>query len=171
MAYVCTYIRSSALVMLSLVQTCEPNAHVYGWDCNALHAICEQFAYHSPQTKICQVFVRTQRELGVFGVLCSPQVRGKLSRAQRKLFASRLVCMWFVCVHWPLQCYITCQYPSTFSVHFLDLLLNKTDILICKKKLCYFEYFLNLNIMRIQEIVEGTQKWYTPVTWKLLREC
>ncbi len=41
-------------------------------------AIRKRFAYHLPRTKICHFFARIQRELDVPGVLCSPQVRGKL---------------------------------------------------------------------------------------------
>ncbi len=41
-------------------------------------AICKRVAYHSARTKICRFFARTQRELDAPGVLCSPQVRGKL---------------------------------------------------------------------------------------------
>ncbi len=37
-------------------------------------AICEQFAYHSPQTEIYRVFVQTQRELDVPGVLSMHRV-------------------------------------------------------------------------------------------------
>ncbi len=37
-------------------------------------AICEQFAYHSLRTKICQFFVRTRRELDAPGVLSMHQM-------------------------------------------------------------------------------------------------
>ncbi len=48
-------------------------------------AICKWFTYHLPRTKICCFFARTQRELDAPGVLCSPQVRGKLiNRAPNK---------------------------------------------------------------------------------------
>ncbi len=41
-------------------------------------AICKRFTYHLPRTKICQFFERIQRELDMPGVLCLPQVHGKL---------------------------------------------------------------------------------------------
>ncbi len=45
---------------------------------NLCGAICEWFAYCSTRNEICQCFARTQRELDASGVLCSPQVCGKL---------------------------------------------------------------------------------------------
>ncbi len=64
-------------------------------------AICKQFAYRSPQTKICWFFARTQRELDVPGVLCSPQVRGKL--INRAPSANCLVCLRFARVYLALE--------------------------------------------------------------------
>ncbi len=45
---------------------------------NLCCAVCAWFAYHSPQTKICQFFAQTQRELDAQGVLCLSQVCKKL---------------------------------------------------------------------------------------------
>ncbi len=81
----------SILNTLSMVHICEPNslqtihkrfANQMGvcvdGPTNMCCTICEWFAYHSPQTEICQFFAQTQREFGALGILCSPQVCGKL---------------------------------------------------------------------------------------------
>ncbi len=63
---------------------------------NLHYAICKQFTYHLLRTEICRIFVRTQRELGVPSILCSPQVCRKLiyDTPSGELFANNLVRMY-----------------------------------------------------------------------------
>ncbi len=56
----------------------EPNVRMCEWDCELCCTIPKQFAYRSPQMEICRFFAQTQRELDAPGVLCSPQICGKL---------------------------------------------------------------------------------------------
>ncbi len=56
----------------------------------------------SLRTEICQFFVRARKELGVVGVMCSPQVRGKL--IYHALTAKCLLTIWFAYVYQPLRC-------------------------------------------------------------------
>ncbi len=89
---------------LSPVYTSAPNgwrtAHKWfasqmcicvGRPVNQCCAIRKRFAYHSPQTKICQIFAQTQRELDAPGVLCSPQVREKLINRSLLTRCTRMV--------------------------------------------------------------------------------
>ncbi len=68
---------------------------------NLCCAIRKQFASHSLQTEICHFFARVQRELDVPGVLCSPQVRGKLINCAPSV--NCLVRLWFAGVYWALE--------------------------------------------------------------------
>ncbi len=45
---------------------------------NLCRTVCKRFTYNLPRTEKCQFFAQTQRELDAPGVLCSPQVCGKL---------------------------------------------------------------------------------------------
>ncbi len=80
---ICFYLSIEAQFLKPRIHECAE------WFANKMHAcvdrtanlccaIYEQFAYRSPQTEICWFFARTQRELDVPGVLCLPQVHGKL---------------------------------------------------------------------------------------------
>ncbi len=51
--------------------------------------------YRLPRTEMCQFFAHTQRELGALGVLCSPQVCGKLIYHAPGANCSQTV--WFAC--------------------------------------------------------------------------
>ncbi len=62
--------------------------------------ICEWFAYHSPQTKLCRFFAQTQRELCTLCVLCSPQICRKL--IYQVPIANCLQTIWFTCVYRPI---------------------------------------------------------------------
>ncbi len=78
------------MVILSLVYTSALNGSqtTREWFANQmrvcvngtanLYTVHKQFAYHSPQIEIRRFFVRTHRELDAPGVLCSPQIRGKV---------------------------------------------------------------------------------------------
>ncbi len=75
---------------------CKPNAHMCGRDCeHALHhlrMVCIPFTAN-------RNFAQMQRELGAPGVLCLPQVCGKL--IYREPSANCLVHMWFACMYQP----------------------------------------------------------------------
>ncbi len=78
-------------------------------------AIRERFAYHSPRTEIGWFSAQTQRELDVPGVLCSPQVRGKL--INRAPSANCLARLWFARVYW--------AFASTIS------LITRLSVVLC----------------------------------------
>ncbi len=90
--------------ILSLIYTSAPNGlqTTYEWFANQMRicvdgtanqrcTIYEWFAYCSPQTKICQFFVRTQRELDTLCVFCLPLVRGKLINCVPNMRHTRMV--------------------------------------------------------------------------------
>ncbi len=81
---------------------------------NGLHTTCHK-------TDICLFFARTQRELGVSVVLCSPQVRGKLIYHVCSTNCSQTI--WFAYEYQPLhlkkrQEYLEQRYTLEFCTKF-----------------------------------------------------
>ncbi len=104
---------------------------------NLCCAICEWFAYCSLRTKICRLSAQTQRGLDAPGVLCSPQVCGKLFYHTPNANCSRTI--WFTCVYHPLIQEYTCTQAShalnkSASAH-RNVLACTANFGVCKNSL------------------------------------